>query len=79
MRIPDEDPFLAGLETESVAKLQQEFLQFIKELILQMRLAHDFPWLQAKEFEDVGIADCQPRRFFLSTLLRQFREFLFVA
>lgn len=30
--------------------------QTFQELVLQMRLAHDFPWLQAEKLEDIGIA-----------------------
>jgi hypothetical protein len=54
--ISNQNPFLTGLKAESVAQFQQKLLQFIKELILQMRLTHDFLWLQSKKLKDIGIA-----------------------
>ena len=76
--IPDEDAFLPSFKAKPVAKLQQEFLQFIKELIFQVGLAHDFPWLQPEEFEDVWIAYRQFGIGGFGTFLRQFRQFFLV-
>jgi hypothetical protein len=36
MRVADENPFLAGLETEAVTEFEQEFLQLIQKLVFEM-------------------------------------------
>jgi hypothetical protein len=49
MAIPDENTFLTCLKTEPMAQLQQKRLKFIQKLLFQMRLAHDFLWLEPQE------------------------------
>src|SRR5580693_4165578 len=59
VRVADQDTLLPSLETESVAELEQEFLQLVQKLVFEMRFAHHLPRLQAEEFEDIWIADRQ--------------------
>ncbi len=40
MCVADKDALLPSLETEAVAQLQQEILQFVEQLVFQIRFAH---------------------------------------
>ena len=79
MLITNQNAFLPGFETKSVAQFQQECFKFIDKLVFQMGFAHHFFGFETEKLENVRIADCQLRLFFLSALLCQFREFLFIA
>lgn len=78
VRIADQNSLLTGLKTELVTELQQEILNLIKELVLQMRLAHDISWREPKEFEDVGSAYRQFGIADFRAFLRPLRELFLV-
>ncbi len=59
--VTDQDALLAGLETEAVPKLKQEFLEVVQELVLKVGLAYDLARLEPEKLEDVGVANGQRR------------------
>ena len=61
IHIADQDALLACLETEAVAKFEQEFLKMVQKLVFEMGLTHDLAGFEAEELEDVGIANGEAR------------------
>jgi len=76
--IADKNAFLPGLKTEAVPQFQEKFLQFVEQLIFQVRFAHNFFGFQAEKFEDVRISDGKGRSGGFGSGLGEFLEFFLV-
>ena len=76
MPAADQDALLPGLETETMAQLEEKILELVEQCVLQVRFPHHLFGLEPEKLENVGLADRELGFFFLRAGPHQGRELL---